>query len=132
LKAKATGTTPTDQRAEEPEPEPESRKRAASTDIETDGNGQTLEEQAAAFAKDALATDTSHKAAVDLIDLAPRKPNWDLKRDLDIKLAKLERRTDLAIAMIIRERLRESGNAEDAEKVLEGVDKMEQAAEEDD
>ncbi len=67
-----------------------------------------------------------------MVDLAPRKPNWDLKRDLDVKLAKLERRTDLAIAQIIRERLREAGNEEDRERALEGVDKMEQAAEQED
>jgi coiled-coil domain-containing protein 12 len=79
-----------------------------------------------------LAADTSKKAEVDLVDLAPRKPNWDLKRDLDVKLAKLERRTDLAIAQIIRERLREAGNEEDRERALEGVDKMEQAAEQED
>ncbi|KAK8779375.1 coiled-coil domain-containing protein 12 [Amblyomma americanum] len=42
---------------------------------------------------------------VDLASLAPRKPDWDLKRDVSKKLEKLERRTKRAIAELIRERL---------------------------
>ncbi|XP_002740668.1 coiled-coil domain-containing protein 12-like [Saccoglossus kowalevskii] len=42
---------------------------------------------------------------VDLMNLAPRKPDWDLKRDVSKKLEKLERRTQRAIAELIRERL---------------------------
>ncbi|RUP51071.1 cwf18 pre-mRNA splicing factor-domain-containing protein [Jimgerdemannia flammicorona] len=41
---------------------------------------------------------------VDLFNLAPRKPNWDLKRDVEKKLAKLDRRTQTAIAELIRMR----------------------------
>ncbi|XP_053915859.1 coiled-coil domain-containing protein 12 isoform X1 [Cuculus canorus] len=43
---------------------------------------------------------------VDLTNLAPRKPDWDLKRDVAKKLEKLEKRTQRAIAELIRERLR--------------------------
>ena len=39
--------------------------------------------------------------------MAPRKPDWDLKRDINPKLAKLEKRTQKAIAELIRERLKE-------------------------
>jgi len=42
---------------------------------------------------------------LDVMNLAPRKPNWDLKRDLDKKLAKLQRRTDKAIKDLIRARI---------------------------
>ncbi|GFR62787.1 coiled-coil domain-containing protein 12 [Elysia marginata] len=45
---------------------------------------------------------------VDLNNLAPRKPDWDLKRDVSKKLEKLERRTQRAIAELIRERLKAS------------------------
>ncbi|XP_063076368.1 coiled-coil domain-containing protein 12 [Engraulis encrasicolus] len=45
---------------------------------------------------------------VDLANLAPRKPDWDLKRDVAKKLEKLERRTQKAIAELIRERLKGS------------------------
>ncbi|XP_067021183.1 coiled-coil domain-containing protein 12-like [Acropora muricata] len=44
---------------------------------------------------------------VDLANLAPRKPDWDLKRDVAKKLEKLEKRTQKAIVELIRERLQE-------------------------
>ncbi|KAF5285412.1 hypothetical protein FQA39_LY16666 [Lamprigera yunnana] len=44
---------------------------------------------------------------LDITNLAPRKPDWDLKRDVAKKLEKLERRTQRAIAELIRERLKE-------------------------
>lgn len=44
---------------------------------------------------------------LDITNLAPRKPDWDLKRDVAKKLEKLERRTQKAIAELIRERLRQ-------------------------
>ena len=37
----------------------------------------------------------------DLINLAPRKPDWDLKRDVAKKLEKLEKKTQRAIAELI-------------------------------
>ncbi|VDI37422.1 coiled-coil domain-containing protein 12 [Mytilus galloprovincialis] len=42
------------------------------------------------------------------MNLAPRKPDWDLKRDIAKKLEKLERRTQRAIAELIRDRLQNS------------------------
>ncbi|PBP18631.1 hypothetical protein BUE80_DR010611 [Diplocarpon rosae] len=42
---------------------------------------------------------------VDLFKLQPRKPNWDLKRDLDKKLEVLNVRTENAIARMVRERI---------------------------
>uniref|UniRef100_T1ISS2 Coiled-coil domain-containing protein 12 n=1 Tax=Strigamia maritima TaxID=126957 RepID=T1ISS2_STRMM len=44
---------------------------------------------------------------VDLMNLAPRKPDWDLKRDVAKKLEKLEKRTQKAIAELIRDRLKQ-------------------------
>ncbi|KAH6601730.1 hypothetical protein BASA61_001837 [Batrachochytrium salamandrivorans] len=49
---------------------------------------------------------TVRSKELDLTNLAPKKPNWDLKRDLDKKLDKLERRTRVAMADLIRERLK--------------------------
>lgn len=43
---------------------------------------------------------------IDITNLAPRKPDWDLKRDVAKKLETLERRTQKAIAELIRERLK--------------------------
>jgi coiled-coil domain-containing protein 12 len=45
------------------------------------------------------------KEEVDLFNLAPKKPNWDLKRDVEKKLQRLERKTQKAIYEIIRKRL---------------------------
>ena len=42
---------------------------------------------------------------VDLFKLQPKKPNWDLKRDLDKKLEVLNVRTENAIARMVRERI---------------------------
>ncbi|XP_063377465.1 coiled-coil domain-containing protein 12 [Cydia fagiglandana] len=44
---------------------------------------------------------------LDISSLAPRKPDWDLKRDVSKKLEKLERRTQKAIAELIWERLKQ-------------------------
>ncbi|XP_048730639.1 coiled-coil domain-containing protein 12-like [Ostrea edulis] len=54
------------------------------------------------------ATEDTGIEEVDLINLAPRKPDWDLKRDVAKKLEKLERKTQRAIAELIRERLQAS------------------------
>ena len=45
---------------------------------------------------------------IDIQNLAPRKPDWDLKRDVSKKLDLLERRTQRAIAELIRERLQKN------------------------
>lgn len=43
---------------------------------------------------------------IDITNLAPRKITWDLKRDISKKMHILERRTQKAIAELIRERLK--------------------------
>lgn len=95
---------------------------------------QTLEEQAAA-----LEADIKRKAAedardadkgVDLFKLQPKKPNWDLKRELNKKLEVLNVRTDNAIARLVRERLqakkvesqKAGAGAADGEAVAAGLD----------
>ncbi|KAF0296695.1 Coiled-coil domain-containing protein 12 [Amphibalanus amphitrite] len=49
----------------------------------------------------------------DIAQLAPRKPDWDLKRDLAPRLERLERRTQRAIAELIRQRLRRDQRPDD-------------------
>ena len=41
-------------------------------------------------------------ASQDLFNIAPKRPNWDLKRELDKKLSKLERKTQESIHTLIR------------------------------
>ncbi|GAB1609850.1 coiled-coil domain-containing protein 12-like [Argonauta hians] len=59
---------------------------------------------------------------VDLFNLAPRKPDWDLKRDISKKLSKLERRTQRAIALLIRDRLK--GNNQDLVTAMNATDTL--------
>ncbi|KAF7997563.1 hypothetical protein HCN44_006134 [Aphidius gifuensis] len=50
-------------------------------------------------------------------NLAPRKPDWDLKRNVAKKLEKLERRTQKSIAELIRKRL--EPNQDDLPQITE-------------
>jgi coiled-coil domain-containing protein 12 len=69
----------------------------------------TLEQQA-----DVIASATAIQAAkdeaevekgIDLFKLQPKKPNWDLKRDLAEKMKILDVRTQNAIARLVKERI---------------------------
>jgi coiled-coil domain-containing protein 12 len=68
----------------------------------------TLEEQAADLEEESrrqAALDAQDEKGIDLFKLQPKKPNWDLKRELNQKLEVLNVRTDNAIARMVRERL---------------------------
>lgn len=75
----------------------------------------TLEEQAAeveAESRRKEAEDAQNDKGIDLFKLQPKKPNWDLKRDLEKKLEILNVRTDNAIAKLVRERITDAQKAE--------------------
>ena len=78
--------------------------------------GPTLEEQAAQVEAEvrqkALADAADAEKGIDLFKLQPKKPNWDLRRDLDKKLEILNVRTDNAIAKLVRERIAKTKSAE--------------------
>jgi coiled-coil domain-containing protein 12 len=68
----------------------------------------TLEQQAAQLAEETqrrAEEEEKADAPLDLFKLQPKKPNWDLKRDLDRKMEVLNVRTDNAIARLVRERI---------------------------
>lgn len=68
----------------------------------------TLEEQAADIEEETrrqAALDEQDDKGIDLFKLQPKKPNWDLKRELKQKMEVLDVRTDNAIARMVRERL---------------------------
>ncbi|KAH9808851.1 pre-mRNA-splicing factor cwf18-like [Teratosphaeria destructans] len=68
----------------------------------------TLEKKAALLAGEIKRQHDEEEKAdkpLDLFKLQPKKPNWDLKRDLDMKLEVLNVRTDNAIARLVRERI---------------------------
>ncbi|KAG6105177.1 hypothetical protein E4U31_001541 [Claviceps sp. LM219 group G6] len=68
----------------------------------------TLEEQAAEVEsklREQAAEQAKDDKGLDLFKLQPKKPNWDLKRDLQPKLDVLSVRTENAIARLVRERI---------------------------
>lgn len=68
----------------------------------------TLEKRAAELAETVKAESQKQQAQdqpLDLFKLQPKKPNWDLKRDLDEKLKVLNVQTSNAIARLVRERI---------------------------
>lgn len=82
--------------------------------------GPTLEEQAADVEEETLkqaAVDAQDKG-IDLFKIQPKRPNWDLKRELDKKLEVLNVRTDNAIARLVRERLTGAKSAAAAANAL--------------
>ena len=48
------------------------------------------------------------KVNIDIHNLAPKKVDYDLKRNIERKLAKLEKQTSKAISEMVREKLQES------------------------
>jgi len=79
----------------------------------TDGE-ITLESQASKIAIETAQTAKEDEEAdkpIDLFKLQPKKPNWDLKRDLDEKMNILNVRTENAIARLVRERIQNAQKA---------------------
>ncbi|EKM55058.1 uncharacterized protein PHACADRAFT_160984 [Phanerochaete carnosa HHB-10118-sp] len=94
--------------------DPETRtlkKHTKDEDIEM----ETVEKEVEGLAEKIVQEDAERRAQdLDLHNIAPRRPNWDLKRDLDKKLAKLERKTQEAIHTLIRQRLAaQNGQSDD-------------------
>ncbi|KAH6031601.1 hypothetical protein HBI82_047120 [Parastagonospora nodorum] len=69
----------------------------------------TLEYKAQQLAIETKAQQDAEKAdenkGLDLFKLQPKKPNWDLKRDLEQKMKPLDVQTENAIARLVRERI---------------------------
>ena len=79
---------------------------------------QTLEDRAAAIAvetREKEEEERKEEKPIDLFALQPRKPNWDLKRDVARKMEVLNARTENAIARLVRERI-EGQKRREAEK----------------
>ncbi|KAI9796531.1 MAG: hypothetical protein M1833_006095 [Piccolia ochrophora] len=70
----------------------------------------TLENQAASIVTETAQVQAEEEKAdkpIDLFKLQPKKPNWDLKRDLERKMELLNVRTENAIARLVRQRIQE-------------------------
>jgi len=59
---------------------------------------------------------------LDLFNIQPRKPNWDLKRDVDKRLEKLQPVTQAAIATLLRRRIAEMNGDEAAHNLAVAVE----------
>ncbi|CAD6505088.1 BgTH12-00586 [Blumeria graminis f. sp. triticale] len=69
---------------------------------------KTLEQQAKIIEEEirVKSQEGQEDSVVDLFKLQPKKPNWDLKRDLEKKLDILNVRTDNAIARLVHNRVK--------------------------
>ncbi|KAF9919520.1 hypothetical protein FBU30_010917 [Linnemannia zychae] len=65
--------------------------------------GDTVEKKMEGVIEKTIQEDDEKRAKdVDIFTLAPKKPNWDLKRDIESKLLKLEKKTRAAVIELIR------------------------------
>ena len=77
-------------------------------EVAPSADAETLEDRS-----NVIAEETRRKAEeeeqesrpVDLFKLQPKKPNWDLKRDMAKKMERLNVKTENAIAKLVRERI---------------------------
>jgi coiled-coil domain-containing protein 12 len=103
--------------------------RTVKLGFENDPTAQTstLEQQAEEIAErikeEATVIDGQADEPLDLFKLQPKKPNWDLKRDLATRMAILDVRTENAIARLVRERI--EGQKKSDGTGLEGIDLLE-------
>ncbi|KAF8512279.1 mRNA splicing factor [Gautieria morchelliformis] len=71
-----------------------------------DGLEDTVERNVEGVAEQIIAEDVERRQQeLDLLNIAPKRPNWDLKREMQRKLAKLDRKTAEAIHTLIRQRI---------------------------
>jgi coiled-coil domain-containing protein 12 len=83
----------------------------------------TLEYKAQQLALETKAQQDAEKAedkGLDLFKLQPKKPNWDLKRDLEQKKKPLDVQTENAIARMVRERIEGQKVIKEKEVVSKG------------
>jgi len=94
---------------------------------------QEAERVAASTAEQAAKDEAEVERGIDLFKLQPKKPNWDLKRDLAEKMRAVDVKTQNAIARLVRERIenakkeaaskgRQAGAGEDTQGEDVGID----------
>lgn len=90
----------------------------------------TLEKDVEGMAEKLIAEDEKQRTQeLDVFNIAPKRPNWDLKREMEKKLVKLERKTQEAIHTLIRQRLAaQKGQTDD----IVGAMKAQERAQEND
>ncbi|KAJ6597127.1 mRNA splicing factor [Mycena vulgaris] len=93
----------------------------------------TVERDVAGLAENIIAEDEERRAQeLDVFNIAPKRPNWDLKREMDKKLSKLQRRTQEAIHTLIRQRLAaQKGDSDDIAGAMRAQEKAQNNDDED-
>ncbi|KAI0071754.1 mRNA splicing factor [Panus rudis PR-1116 ss-1] len=88
----------------------------------------TIEKKVEGLAEKIIAEDTERRAQeLDLFNIAPKRVNWDLKRELERRTAKLARQDQQAIHTLIRQRLAaEKGQSDDLVGAMNAQDKARQ------
>ncbi|ESK88047.1 hypothetical protein Moror_10788 [Moniliophthora roreri MCA 2997] len=106
------------------DPETRTLKKHTSEDVEMD---DTVEKNVEGLAEKIIAEDEKKRAEeLDIFNIAPKRPNWDLKRETDKKLAKLERKTQEAIHTLIRQRLAaQKGDSDDIVGAMKAQERAE-------
>ncbi|KAJ7156983.1 cwf18 pre-mRNA splicing factor-domain-containing protein [Mycena crocata] len=114
--------------------DPESRTLKKRAIISEDVDMDTVERDVAGLAENIIAEDEERRAQeLDVFNIAPKRPNWDLKREMDKKLAKLQRRTQESIHTLIRQRLAsQKGDADDIAGAMRAQEKAQNADDDDD
>lgn len=62
----------------------------------------TVETRAEKMKEQIMEEESKRNPELDLNNLAPKKPNWDLKRDLEKRLERLDKMTMIAVSDLIR------------------------------
>ena len=122
--------------------DPSTRGPKLGFEVAPSADQETLEDRAAQIAETTTRQaeeEEKEEKPIDLFKLQPKKPNWDLKRDVARKMERLNVQTDNAIARLVRERIegakkkaletngrgREEGTGEEVglggEELVEGV-----------
>ncbi|KAI6166918.1 mRNA splicing factor [Pisolithus thermaeus] len=108
------------------DPETRTLRKHALNDAITE---DTLEQDVDGMAEKIIAEDEQQRAEeLNVFNIAPKRPNWDLKREMERKLAKLERKTQEAIHTLIRQRL--SSQKGQSEDIMGAMNAQERAQEE--
>ena len=111
--------------------DPETRGPKLGFESAPDEDQETLEDRAAQIAEETrqrAEKEEKDEKPIDLFKLQPKKPNWDLKRDLASKVERLNVQTENAIARLVRQRIeaqKKKDGGDDVgmkgEELLEGV-----------
>jgi len=114
--------------------DPETRtlkKRNHSEDVEME---DAVEKNVEGLAERIVKEDSEKRAQeLDLFNIAPKRANWDLKREMEKKLSKLERKTQEAIHTLIRQRLAaQKGQSDDLVGAMKAGEKADLSSDEDD